>query len=213
MAEKEILDKIIKAIADLDIQNVPKLCETALSKGISPFKIITNGLVKGLAIIGEKYEAKEYFIPELIVVGESIKNSMKILEPHIKKGDIIKMGKVVLGTVHGDLHDIGKNIFSIYLEADGFEVIDLGNNVPTEKFIETIRNEKPSILGMSALTTFTMSEMENVIKAIKDVGLRNQVKVIIGGAPVTQKFAEMIGADAYAHDVIEGVKICKRWVD
>ncbi|MFX1453092.1 MAG: B12-binding domain-containing protein [Promethearchaeota archaeon] len=213
MVEKDILNKIINSIANLDIQNVPKLCEEALTEGISPTKIITNGLVKGLALVGEKYEAKEYFIPELIVVGESIKNAMKILEPHIKKGELIKMGKVIVGTVHGDLHDIGKNILKIYLEADGFEVIDLGNDVSKDKFIEAIKTENPLIVGMSALTTFTMPEMEKVIKALKTVGLRDQVKIIIGGAPVTQDFAEMIEADAYARDIIEGVKICKRWVD
>ena len=213
MTEKDILNKIINSIANLDIQNVPKLCEEALTEGISPTKIITNGLVKGLAIVGEKYEAKEYFIPELIVVGESIKNAMKILEPHIKTGELIKMGKVIIGTVHGDLHDIGKNLLKIYLEADGFEVIDLGNDVPKEKFIEAIKTEKPLILGMSALTTFTIPEMEKIIKALKKAGLRDQVKIIIGGAPVTQDFAKMIEADAYARDVIEGVKICKRWVD
>ncbi|NVM04925.1 MAG: corrinoid protein [Candidatus Helarchaeota archaeon] len=213
MSETDILNKIINSIANLDIQNVPKLCEEALNKGILPTKIITNGLVKGLAIVGEKFEAKEYFIPELIVVGESVKRAMKILEPHMKKTDIIKIGKVIVGTVHGDLHDIGKNLLKIYLEADGFEVIDLGNDAPKEKFVEIIRAEKPFIVGMSALTTFTMPEMEKVIEALKEAGLRNQVKIIIGGAPITKKFADMIGADDYAKDVIEGVKICKRWMD
>ena len=213
MAVKDILNRIINLIVNLEIQNIPELCEKALNEGIPPIKIITNGLVKALAIVGEKFEAKEYFIPELIVAGEGIKNAMQLLEPHIKTGEIVKLGKVIVGTVHGDLHDIGKNILKIYLEADGFEVIDLGNDTPKERFVEAVRTEIPSVIALSALTTFTMPEMENVIKALKEAGLRNQVKIIIGGAPVTKEFAEMIGADAYARDVIEGVKICKRWVD
>ncbi len=213
MSETDILNKIINSIANLDIQNFPKLCEEALNKGISPTKVITNGLVKGLAIVGEKFEAKEYFIPELIVIGEYVKKVMKILKPHMKKTEMVKIGKVVIGTVQGDLHDIGKNLLKIFLEADGFEVIDLGNDTPKEKFVEIVRKEKPLIVGMSALTTFTMQEMEKIIEALKEAGFRNQVKIIIGGAPITKKFAEMIGADDYARDVIEGVKICKRWMD
>jgi len=137
---------------------------------------------------------------------------MKVLEPHLKSGQVKKMGKIVMGTVFGDLHDIGKNVASVMLGAAGFDIVDLGVDVPAEKFVEAVRKEEPDIVGMSALITVTMPEMEKAVKALEKAGLRDRLKVIIGGAPVTSQFAEKIGADAAAKDAVDGVKICKSWV-
>lgn len=210
---EEILSKIRDAIVNLDIDNIQRLCEEALKAGIPAYEIVMNGMSKGMEIVGEKYERNEYFLAELIMAGEVMKEGMKVLEPHLKGGEVKKIGKVVIGTVRGDLHDIGKNIVATLLSAAGFEVIDLGVDVPPEKFVEAVKEYKPDIVGMSALLTTTMIEMENVIKALKEAGLRDKVKIIIGGAPVTKEFAERIGADAAARDAVEGVNICKSWME
>lgn len=162
--------------------------------------------------VGEKYERKEYFLAELIMAGEVAEKGMKVLEPHLKGGGAKMVGKVIIGTVKGDLHDIGKNIVAMLLSAAGFEIIDLGVDVPPGKFVEAVREYNPDIVGMSALLTTTVAEMENAIKALKEAGLRDRVRVIIGGAPVTREFAEKIGADAAARNAIEGVEICKLWI-
>lgn len=209
----EILNKIRDAIVNLDIDNMQRLCEEALKAGIPAYEIVMNGMSKGMEIVGEKYEKNEYFLAELIMAGEVMKEGMKVLEPHLKDGEVKKIGKVVIGTVRGDLHDIGKNIVATLLSAAGFEVIDLGVDVPPERFVEAVKEYRPDIVGMSALLTTTMIEMENVIKALKETGLRNKVKIIIGGAPVTKEFAEKIGADAAARDAVEGVNICKSWME
>jgi 5-methyltetrahydrofolate--homocysteine methyltransferase len=146
------------------------------------------------------------------MAGEVMKEGTKILEPHLKKAEIRKLGKVVLATVEGDIHDIGKNIVATLLDATGFEVIDLGVDVPAERILEAVRTQKPDILAMSALVTTTMPEMKNVIKELVKAGQRREVKVIVGGAPLTEGYAETIGADAYASDVLAGVNICKKWV-
>lgn len=213
MTEKEILRKLYDSISNMDIEGVKKACEEALAEGVPPLKAVTDGLAKGLTVVGQKFEAKEYFLPELIMAGETMKEAMKILEPHLRGAKMKRLGKVVLGTVKDDLHDIGKDIVGTLLEAEGFEVIDLGVDVPREKFVEAVRTHKPMILGMSALTTPTMPEMGNVIRALEEAKVRGQVKVIVGGAPVTKDFAKIIGADAFAPDAVKGIKICKEWVD
>lgn len=213
MEEKRILRRLQDSISNMDMEDAKNASKEALAQGVPAMKIITNGLAKGLIVVGEKFEAKEYFLPELIMAGEIMKEAMNILGPQIKGAKMERIGKVVLGTVANDLHDIGKNIVGTLLEAMGFEVIDLGVDVPREKFVEAVCTQKPVILGMSALTTPTMIEMGNVIKALEEAKVRGQVKVIIGGAPVTAEFAKMIGADAYAPDAVKGVKICKEWID
>jgi len=212
MSREEILSKIREAVVNLDIDNIQRLCKEALEAGIPPYEIVMEGMSKGMEIVGEKYERNEYFLAELIMAGEVMKEGMNILEPYLKSGEVKKIGKIVIGTVRGDLHDIGKNIVVTLLNAAGFDVIDLGVDVPPEKFVEAVKEHKPDIVGMSALLTTTMVEMENVIKALKEAGLRDKVKVIIGGAPITREFAERIGADAAARDAVEGVNICKSWI-
>jgi 5-methyltetrahydrofolate--homocysteine methyltransferase len=212
MKRKEILNRLRECIVNLDIEGIKQACQNALAAGIPPLEAVTEGMAKGMDVVGEKYEAREYFLAELIMAGEVMKEGMKILEPYLKEAKIEKLGKVVLGTVRGDLHDIGKNIVATLLGAAGFEVIDLGVDVPAEKFLETVRTQKPDILGMSALLTATMSEMENVIRELEKAGQRDKVKVIVGGAPLTEEYAKKIRADAYAPDAVACVNMCKKWI-
>ncbi len=212
MNEQEILGRLRDSVVNLDINGVQKACKDALAAKIPPYKAVVNGMAKGMEIVGQKYEAREYFLAELIMAGETMKEGMTILEPYMKKGDLKVTGKVVIGTVRGDLHDIGKNIVVTLLKAAGFEVIDLGVDISAEKFVEAVREYKPDILGMSALLTVTMPEMETVISEIKKAGLRSKVKLIIGGAPITAEYAKKIGADAAAKDAVEGVNRCKTWM-
>ncbi|MFB0562375.1 MAG: B12-binding domain-containing protein [Candidatus Lokiarchaeia archaeon] len=209
--EEEILAKLRDVTVNLDIKSVQEACKEAIEAGVPAYKILSEGLAKGMKIVGEKYENHEYFLAELVVAGETMKEGMKIIEPHLK-GEVKTIGKVVIGTVKGDMHDIGKNVVITMLTAAGFYVIDLGTDVPLEKFIEEVKKNSPDILGMSALLTTTMIEMENVIKALKEAGLRDQVKVILGGAPVTKEYADGIGADSLARDAAEAIAICKSWV-
>lgn len=214
MTEEKILKQFVDAVVGMDLEVAKKVCEEGVAQGIEPFKIIQNGIANAVTIIGDKFEVGEYYLSELIMAGEIIKNVMKILEPNIKeKTEVKSLGKIVIGTGKGDLHEIGKNIVGVFLRAEGFEVIDLGVDVTPERFVEAIRIENPKILAMSALIGMTMLEIGNVMKALEEANLRNQVKVIIGGAPITQEFVDDIGADAYAHNAIEGVRICKRWVE
>jgi len=209
--EKEVLAKLRDAIVNLDIDGVKKAAEEALAAGIPAYKAVIDGMAKGMGIVGQKYEDGEYFLAELIMAGETMKEGMAVLEPHLKAGDIKTAGKVVIGTVRGDLHDIGKNVVATLLKAANFEVIDLGVDISAEQFIETVKKENPDILAMSALLTTTMIEMENVMKALEKEGLRDKVKVIIGGAPITPEYAKKIGADAAAKDAVEGIRICTEW--
>ena len=214
MSEENILNDYIDAVVEMELEKAKKICQDAISKGINPFKIIQQGITQAVMIIGDKFEAEEYFLPELIMAGEIIKETMKILNPKIQEmGEQKLLGKIVIGTGKGDLHDIGKNIVKTFLKAEGFEVIDLGVDVSEEQFIEAIRNEKPKILAISALVSTTMPEVKNLMRKLENSNLRDQVKVIIGGAPITQEFVDDIGADAYAHDAIDGIRICKRLIE
>ena len=213
MAKEKIAEDFINAAIEMDIRNAKGACKKAIAEGIDPYEFIEMAITKALTIIGNKFENEEFFLPELFMAAEIVKKSMKILEPHIKSSEKKKnLGKVVIGTAKSDMHDIGKNIMSFFLEAEGFEVIDLGVDVSPEKFVETVRKEKPDILAISALITLTMPEVSNTMKALEDANIRNEVKVIVGGAPITQEFIEDIGADALAVNAIDGVKKCKRWV-
>ena len=209
--EEEILTRLRDAIVNLDIEAVQKAAKDAIEAGIPAYKAVIDGMAKGMEIVGQKYEDGEYFLAELIMAGETMKEGMVILEPHLKAGDIKTAGKVVIGTVRGDLHDIGKNVVVTLLKAANFDVIDLGVDVSPEKFVEAVKKHNPDIVAMSALLTTTMIEMESVIEGLKKSGLRDKVKVIIGGAPITPEYAEKIGADAAARDAVEGVRICSEW--
>jgi 5-methyltetrahydrofolate--homocysteine methyltransferase len=211
-SEKEILLKLRDAIVNLDIDGVKKASEEAVSSGIPAYKAVVNGMAKGMEIVGQKYEDGEYFLAELIMAGETMKEGMTVLEPYLKAGDIKSAGKVVIGTVRGDLHDIGKNIVMTLLKAANFDVVDLGVDVSAEQFVEAVKKNSPDIVAMSALLTTTMIEMEGIVKELKKAGLKKKVKIIIGGAPITPEYAKKIGADAAAKDAVEGVRTCTQWM-
>ena len=213
MSSQDILQKIRDCIVNLDLEGALENVRKALENKVSPGEIVSRSIVEGMNIVGEKFEKGEYFLSELIVAGEIGKEITKLLDPYLKaeKAELKKLGKVVIGTVRGDLHDIGKNIVAMMLEAAGFEVIDLGADVPPEKFIEAVKQHSANIVAMSALLTVTMPEMKTVIEELKKAGLRDKVKVIVGGAPVTEEYAKNIGADGYGETAVEGVRICKQW--
>jgi len=212
MREQEILEMLRHGIVNVDIVGVRKACEDALTEGISPLKAINDGLLEGMYVVGEKFQAGEYFLTELIAAGAAMEEGLKILEPHLQKCEMRNTGKIVLGTVEGDLHSIGKDIVQMLLRTTGFEVIDLGVDVPAQKFVEAVRTQKPAILGMSALITTTMPEMGKVIRRLQEAGLKRRVKAIVGGAPLSKEYAETIGADAYSPDAVTGVEMCRLWV-
>jgi len=213
MAKEKIVEDFVNAAVNMDIKIAKDSCKKAMNQGMDPYEFIEQAISKALGLIGDKFENEEFFLPELFMAAEIVKKSMKILEPHIKgSGKKKNIGKIVIGTAKSDMHDIGKNIVSFFLQAEGFEVIDLGVDVSPEKFVEVVRNEKPDILGISVLITLTMPEVSNTMKALEKANLRNQVKIIVGGAPITQEFIDDIGADAIALNAIDGIKKCKRWV-
>ncbi|MEM2137234.1 MAG: corrinoid protein [Candidatus Methanomethylicia archaeon] len=209
-----ILGKLINAILDYDIDGAVKAAEEAINAGLDPIDAIENGLAEGIRIVGEKFEAGEVFLTELAIAAEAMKAALKILEPLILSSgkERKSLGKVVIGTVEGDIHDIGKNIVSIFLMASGFEVIDLGADVPVELFVEKVKEVKPDIVAMSALMTTTMVKMMDVIKALEREGLRDRVKVMIGGAPTSKEWAREIGADGHGSDAIEAVEVAKKFM-
>jgi corrinoid protein of di/trimethylamine methyltransferase len=212
MDKQEILNAIRDSLVNLDFDKSKEYTEKALEVGIDPQEIILKSVAEGMEIVGRKFEASEYFLSELIVAGEIGKEITKILEPKLKGVEVKKAGKVVIGTVRGDLHDIGKNIVAMMLEASEFKVVDLGADVAPEAFVDAVKRERPNVVAMSALLTVTMVEMKNVIDMLKAANVRNAVKVIIGGAAVTDEYAKSIGADGYGANAVEGVRICRQWI-
>ena len=186
---------------------VSELIEEALALGISAEDIINKGLTASMIIVGQKFEAKEYYIPDMLASAEAVGAAMGILDPHLAKSGIKPKGKIIVATVKGDLHDIGKNIVSILLRGAGYMVHDLGNNIDTQTIVDAVREERPQFLGLSALLTSTMIHMEDVIKALTESGLRDSVKIVIGGAPVSAEFAVSIGADGYGADGFHAVQV------
>jgi len=186
---------------------VTELVEEALASGLSIKNIITEGLSAGMNIVGQKFEAGEYFIPDMLASAEAVSAAMDMLQPRLAAGHIKTKGTIMLATVKDDLHDIGKNIVSILLRGAGYTVRDLGNNVSTQAIVDAVREEKPQFLGLSALLTSTMTGMANVIQMLEQNGLRDQVKIIIGGAPVSEEFAKSIGADGYGSDGFQAVAV------
>ena len=186
---------------------VVELMQQALEKNISPQAIITEGLTAGMQVVGEKFSTKEYFIPDMLASAEAVGAAMDIMKPVLESANVETKGKFAIATVKGDIHDIGKNIVAILLKGAGYEVHDLGVDVPEEKVVEFVREEKPGYLGLSALLTTTMTEMGVVIKALEESKLRNSIKVLIGGAAVSDEFAQEIGADAYCVDAFDAVRV------
>jgi corrinoid protein of di/trimethylamine methyltransferase len=212
MNREKSLSEVRNSLVNLDMKGAPKAAKEAVELGIAAPLILSEGLGKGMEDVGKKYENKEYFLAELLIAGEVMARVLKVLEPYLKMKKAEATGKIVIGTVEGDLHDLGKSIVITLLKSAGFEVYDLGIDVPAEKFAEKVKETKADILAVSALLTTSMMEMKNVIDALKKAGVRESVKVIIGGHPVSEEFAKEIGADAYGKNAFIGSEICKKWV-
>ena len=186
---------------------VLELTQLAIKNNIALETIIAKGLTEGMQVVGDKFESKEYFIPDMLASAEAVSKAMDILRPYLEKSKVASKGKFVIATVKGDLHDIGKNIVAILLRGTGYEVKDLGTDVPTEKIVQAVIKYKPDFLGLSALLTTTMVAMGEVIKALKENNLRDTVKVLVGGAAVSEEYASEIGADAYCADAFHAIKV------
>jgi len=208
----DILEVLRNCIIDMDIEGARTACQQIIAKGIPALEALNHAMVPGMQVVGDKFERGEYFLLDLIAAGAAMEEGLKILEPHLAKDEEKNVGTVVIGTVQGDLHSIGKDIVTMLLRVAGFNVIDLGVDVPTEKFVGAVRAHNPRVLGMSSLITPTMPEMGKVVSALEQAELKLPLKVIVGGAPVTKEYAEMIRADAYAPDAIVGVNRCKQWI-
>jgi 5-methyltetrahydrofolate--homocysteine methyltransferase len=202
----EVLQKISEELQKGNYQEVPKLVQEALNAKIPPAKILSDGLVSGMDIVGDKFRRDELFMPEVLISAKAMQAGMDILRPKLIEAGVKLAGKVIVGTVKGDLHDIGKNLVGMLMEGAGFQVIDLGIDVPSEKFVEAVKSQKPNVIGLSALLTTTMPKMKEVVESLVEAGIRKTVKVMVGGAPVTEKFARDIGADGYAPDAASAVE-------
>lgn len=203
------LQQIYERVIVGDAPGVKELVEQAVGERVPPVEIISGYLIPAMTEVGARFERQEFYIPEMLVAARAMQTGLGVLKPLLVEGELKSAGRVVMGTVKGDLHDIGKNLVSMMLEGAGFEVIDLGVDVPPERFVEAVREQKPDIMGMSALLTTTMPAMKSTIEPLVNAGLREGVKVIVGGAPVTQRYADEIGADAYAHDAASAVRKAK----
>lgn len=210
----ELLNQISQSLVDGDPDATFALTQQALASGIEPLVIIRGGLMPGMNIVGENFASGEFFLPDLIIAADGMKRAMELLEPELRARQQVleSPGTVVIGTVKGDIHEIGKSLVATMLSANGFKVHDLGVDVPIEKFIQTIKDTNANLLGMSALLTTTMTMQREVIKALDASGMRQQVKVMIGGAPITRSWAEEIGADGYAEDAMGAVTLAKKLV-
>ena len=190
---------------------VVELTQLAIKNNIAPQLIIKQGLTEGMQVVGDKFASKEYFIPDMLASAEAVSKAMDILRPHLEKAGVASKGKFVIATVKGDLHDIGKNIVAILLRGAGYEVHDLGIDVPTEKIVKAVSKYEPDFLGLSALLTTTMVIMGEIIEALKENGLRDKVKVLVGGAAVSEEFAQEIGADAYCIDGFHALAVLEKF--
>ena len=209
MAEyKELYDAILtgnKAKAEATTK-------AALEANVNPSELVAQYMIPAMDEVGKRFECNEYFVPELLIAARAMKASMEILTPHLLKSGAKRTGRVVIGTVQGDLHDIGKNLVASMLEGGGFEVIDLGVDVPADKFVEAVKGSDGSIIALSALLTTTMTMMKTVIEALEKAGVRNKTRVMIGGAPITQQFADEIGADGYSDNASAAVALARKLV-
>lgn len=209
--QDSLLEDIKQAVINSEAEKIPILAEKAIKKGFEPIDIIDKALVLGMQVVGEKFENGEYFLPHLIISANGMKKAMEILKPHLesRKQEIEKVGTVVIGTVQGDIHEIGKTLVATILSANGFEVHDLGVDVPADEFIKAVIEFNADVVGLSALLTTTMTVQREIIEALREKGLRNKIKVIIGGAPVSLEWARKIGADGFAGDAVRAVDVLK----
>lgn len=206
------LNNISESLQRGAAEKVEELVKKALEENLLPKDILENGLIKGMDIIGAKFKKNEVYVPEVLIAARAMHAGMSILRPKLAEAGVKNIGTIAIGTVKGDLHDIGKNLVKMMLEGAGFEVIDLGIDVSVDKFVEAVKEHKPNIIAMSALLTTTMVNMPEVIKALEAAGLREKVKIMIGGAPITQNYADQIGADGYSPDAASAVDKVKTFI-
>lgn len=203
------IETIYNAVLEGDAANAKAGVNAALADGINPETILKEGLIAAMGEVGRLFEENEYFVPEMLVAARAMQGGLALLKPHLAASGAVSAGKVIIGTVKGDLHDIGKNLVAMMLEGAGFEVADLGTDVTPEKFVKAVNEHKPQVVAMSALLTTTMPSMGATVKALQEAGVRDHVKVMIGGAPVTDAFAKQIGADGYSPDASSAVRLAK----
>jgi 5-methyltetrahydrofolate--homocysteine methyltransferase len=205
-----ILDDVRKSVIDGDQNGTHELVNKALAEAIPPEKILTDGLISAMTEVGRMFEAGDFYVPEMLISARAMKGGLAILRPLLAAANIQAIGKIIIGTVQGDLHDIGKNLVGMMLEGAGFEVIDLGVDVSPEKYVAAVREYHPDLIGCSALLTTTMPRMKDIVQALQAAGLRDSVKVMIGGAPLTEQYANDIGADIFAPDAASAAQVARK---
>jgi len=209
----QLIEQITTGVIEGNIQGVSELVQKALDEGLEPEAILQSGLIIGMNEVGRRFKVAQMYIPEVLRSAKTMHAGQEFLRPLIAGGKAGRVGKIVIGTVQGDLHDIGKNLVGMMCEGAGFEVIDLGFDLAPEKFTEAIKAHQPDLVGMSALLTTTMRVMGHTLKAIEEAGLRDKVKVMVGGAPVDAEFADRIGADGYGHNAVSGAELARKLVN
>jgi 5-methyltetrahydrofolate--homocysteine methyltransferase len=203
------LEPIYQAVLDGDAKGAEAAVKAALAANVPAEDILKKACIPAMGEVGRLFEEGEKFVPEMLISARAMQTAVRLLKPLLVQANVQSAGKIVMGTVQGDLHDIGKNLVGMMMEGSGFEVIDLGTDVTPAKFVDAVRQHKPQVMGMSALLTTTMPSMNKCVEALKEAGLRDQVKVLIGGAPVTQAYADQIGADGYAPDASSAARAAK----
>ena len=203
-------EELSKSVISGNLAKVKKITQALIDEAVSPLDIINQGLIAGMSVVGARFKNGEMYVPEVLVAARSMTAGIELVKPLIADQDMPSAGKVLLGTVKGDLHDIGKNLVGMMLESRGYTVINAGIDVSPEKFVQAIKEHKPHVLAMSALLTTTMLHMKDTIELMKEEGIQDQVKVIVGGAPISQDFADEVGADGFAPDAASAVDLCNR---
>jgi 5-methyltetrahydrofolate--homocysteine methyltransferase len=213
MIMEERIQDVYDAVLNGAMGDTSSKVKNALESGHSPDTILNEGLIKAMGEIGQRFEAGEVYVPEMLISAKSMKFGLELLRPHLVAADVQPLGRVVIGTVQGDLHDIGKNLVGMMMEGAGFEVVDLGVDVKAEDLIEAVKEHKPDILALSALLTTTMVNMKTAINMLEEAGLKGEFKIMVGGAPVTQEFADEIGADGFRSDASQAASLAKSFFD
>jgi 5-methyltetrahydrofolate--homocysteine methyltransferase len=208
-----VLSSIYESILEGDNKASPAHVQAALDSGLDPGRILSEGMIAAMAEVGRLFEEGEYYVPEMLIAARAMQAGLAVLKPHLVNANIQPVGKVVAGTVKGDLHDIGKNLVCMMLEGSGFEIVDLGTDVAAERFVEAARQPGVKVVALSALLTTTMTQMQTTIQALEQAEVRQQVKVIVGGAPVTEAFARQVGADGYAPDASRAVSLARTLIE
>ena len=211
MSKQELFSEIKSALVEFEVDLLKVKTQEAIDQGVIAEDII-RVLSEGMDIVGEKYQSGEYFVTSLIIAGETMKEALEVLKPYLSGKEDTKRGKIVVATVAGDIHDIGKNIFTTLMDTAGFEVIDLGVDVSAEAIVTAVREHSPEILGLSALLTTNLEQFPLIVEMLEKERLKSRVKIVVGGATVTEEFAKGAGVDALAKSAVEGVNICKAWV-